>query len=183
MLGEGVVLALRDLEIDRREGSRGPGSSKAAAEAGPGRLTRTSSSGADMLWAPKAPDRGLHGPEDTGRAGCGCRRPDAVPAGHAKEGWRGRTHGPWRALAGNGYPVGVSGYAAMAQIGEAHPAERATLSPRQFVRLGSGGDRSPRRAKTLVGRSFDDRLAEWWDSVTANLSQTTFFLLDPESWR
>ena len=38
-------------------------------------------------------------------------------------------------------------------------------------------------AVDLVGRSYDDRLAEWWDTLTQNLSQTTFFLLDPESWR
>ncbi len=45
-----------------------------------------------------------------------------------------------------------------------------------------GSERRP-VAEDLVGRSFDDRLVEWWDSLTANLSQTTFFLLDPESWR
>ena len=38
-------------------------------------------------------------------------------------------------------------------------------------------------AEDLEGRSFDDRLVEWWESLTTNLSQTTFFLLDPESWR
>ena len=38
-------------------------------------------------------------------------------------------------------------------------------------------------AVDLVGRSFDDRLAEWWDVLTTNLRQTTFFLTDPESWR
>ena len=38
-------------------------------------------------------------------------------------------------------------------------------------------------AVDLVGRSFDDRLAEWWDDLTTNLRQTTFFLSDPESWR
>lgn len=38
-------------------------------------------------------------------------------------------------------------------------------------------------AVDLVGRSFDDRIADWWDDLTTNLRQTTFFLRDPESWR
>jgi hypothetical protein len=71
----------------------------------------------------------------------------------------------------------------MAQIREAHPhhpsAGHALSSPIAAV---TAGDERP-VAEDLVGRSFDDRIAEWWSSLTENLSQTTFFLLDPESWR
>lgn len=35
----------------------------------------------------------------------------------------------------------------------------------------------------LVGRPLDERLAEWWAGVREAVSQTTFFLFDPESWR
>jgi hypothetical protein len=71
----------------------------------------------------------------------------------------------------------------MAQIREAHPhrpsAGHAFLSP--FPAIATADDRPV--AEDLVGRSLDDRIAEWWSSLTENLSQTTFFLLDPESWR
>lgn len=70
----------------------------------------------------------------------------------------------------------------MAQIREAHP-HRAALT-RSFAGPSAQVDTNERPvAEDLVGRSFDDRLGEWWDRLTENLSQTTFFLLDPESWR
>jgi N-methylhydantoinase A/oxoprolinase/acetone carboxylase beta subunit len=71
----------------------------------------------------------------------------------------------------------------MAQIREAHPRRAGALSPfgSSLATVSETTDRAVE--EELVGRSFDDRLAEWWDSLTENLSQTTFFLLDPESWR
>ena len=94
-----------------------------------------------------------------------------------------RTHGPWHAIARNRYPVRVSGYAAMAQIREAHPHRAGAMAAfgSSFAPVSELND-SP-IAEEIVGRSFDDRLVEWWDSFTESLSQTTFFLLDPESWR
>ena len=35
----------------------------------------------------------------------------------------------------------------------------------------------------LVGSPLDDRISAWWDRLRTTLDQTTFFLLDPESWR
>ena len=71
----------------------------------------------------------------------------------------------------------------MAQIREAHPhrpsAGHALSIP--FTAVATAEDRPV--AEDLVGRSFDDRIAEWWGSLTENLSQTTFYLFDPESWR
>ena len=71
----------------------------------------------------------------------------------------------------------------MAQIREAHPrwSGMTTSFASAFAPISDPTDRPI--AEDLVGRSFDDRLVEWWDSLTENLSQTTFFLLDPESWR
>jgi hypothetical protein len=82
-----------------------------------------------------------------------------------------------------GYPVRVSGYAAMAKIREAHPrwSGMATSFASALTPIPDAMDGLV--AEDLVGRSFDDRLVEWWDSLTENLRQTTFFLLDPESWR
>ncbi len=71
----------------------------------------------------------------------------------------------------------------MAQIREAHPhrSSAGDAYPLAFTAVVAADDRPV--AEELVGRSFDDRIAEWWSSLTENLSQTTFFLLDPESWR
>jgi hypothetical protein len=71
----------------------------------------------------------------------------------------------------------------MAQIREAHPrwSGMATSFAGAFDSISDSNDGLI--AEDLVGRSFDDRLVEWWDSLTETLSQTTFFLLDPESWR
>jgi hypothetical protein len=35
----------------------------------------------------------------------------------------------------------------------------------------------------LVGRPLDERFADWWGGLCEALSQMTFFLFDPESWR
>ncbi len=71
----------------------------------------------------------------------------------------------------------------MAQIREAHPRRAGAMTAfgGWSTSISEPGDRPV--AEELVGRSFDDRLVEWWDSFTESLSQTTFFLLDPESWR
>jgi hypothetical protein len=82
-----------------------------------------------------------------------------------------------------GYSVGVSGYAAMAQIRDARPHRWSVGDPGTTpLATAAIADERP-VTEDLVGRSFDERIAEWWDSLTENLSQMTFFLLDPESWR
>ncbi len=131
-----------------------------------------------MLWPPKARVVVFMSRRIPARVGHGMR-----PLRWQAATRSGRTQGPWHALARNGYPVRVSGYAAMAQIREAHPRRAGTMSPfgSPFASVSEPIDRPV--AEELVGRSFDDRLVDWWDTLTANLSQTTFFLLDPESWR
>jgi hypothetical protein len=71
----------------------------------------------------------------------------------------------------------------MAQIREAHPRRAGAMTAfgNSFASVSEPNDGPV--AEELAGRSFDDRLVAWWDSLTENLSQTTFFLLDPESWR
>ncbi len=80
------------------------------------------------------------------------------------------------------YPVRMAAYAATARISDVRP--RRSDPPRAL-------DRVPRTVRSgveadtieLSGRSFDDRVREWWSNATANWSQTVFFLFDPESWR
>ncbi|MGZ8438998.1 MAG: hypothetical protein ACXWXR_10740 [Candidatus Limnocylindrales bacterium] len=75
-------------------------------------------------------------------------------------------------------------YVAMARISGPQPRLRATSPSKTTEPARPDADMVDRVvAVDLVGRSFDDRLADWWDDLTQNLSQTTFFLLDPESWR
>ena len=75
-------------------------------------------------------------------------------------------------------------YVAMARIHGPQPrlhATSATMAPSPVLPDADASDRVV--AVDLVGRSFDDRIADWWDDLTTNLRQTTFFLRDPESWR
>lgn len=75
-------------------------------------------------------------------------------------------------------------YVAMARIRGPQPRLHATSATMAPIPALPEADMSERVvAVDLVGRSFDDRLAEWWDVLTTNLRQTTFFLGDPESWR
>lgn len=75
-------------------------------------------------------------------------------------------------------------YVAMARIGGAQPRLHTTNPILAAVPVLPDADAADRVvAVDLVGRSFDDWLAEWWDALTENLSQATFFLFDPESWR
>jgi hypothetical protein len=87
-------------------------------------------------------------------------------------------------LAVSSYPMPMPAYVAMTRIGGAQPRLHATSSATPRTPASPDRDAADQLvAVDLVGRSFDDRLAEWWDSLTENLRQTTFFLLDPESWR
>jgi hypothetical protein len=80
--------------------------------------------------------------------------------------------------------MSMPAYVAMARIGGAQPRLHATSPTSSTVPAAPDADVADRVvAVDLVGRSYDDRLAEWWDTLIENLSQTTFFLLDPESWR
>ena len=75
-------------------------------------------------------------------------------------------------------------YVAMARIGGAQPRLHTTSPTLSTIPAAPDADVADGVvAVDLVGRSFDDRLAEWWDDLTTNLRQTTFFLGDPESWR
>jgi hypothetical protein len=88
------------------------------------------------------------------------------------------------AFADTSYPMPMPAYVAMARIGSAQPRLHAMSAATSVVPSSRDLDATERVvAVDLVGRSYDDRLAEWWDTLTKNLSQTTFFLLDPESWR
>ena len=184
VVGEDVVLALRDVEIDRMEEAVGR-----VVEGGPERGPRSLDEDVEQRsgHALGAVRRGVVVPSSAGyrqrrvrmpplRRWCRRATPRRTGTGPVRQG-----HGRVRP---NRYPVRVSAYAAMARIRDAQPRARpARLSlVRELVSAGCGA--ADRVVEVdLVGRSFDDRLAEWWDSLTENLSQTTFFLLDPESWR
>ena len=76
----------------------------------------------------------------------------------------------------------MAAYAATARIHDVRP--HRSDPPRAL-------DRVPRTRQPgveadtieLTGRSFDDRVGEWWSNAGANWAQTVFFLFDPESWR
>ena len=177
------MLAPRDVEVDRVEEAVG-GVVEGAPERRPGRLTSTSRSGEDMLWAPKdrvvvVMDGRIPGASGTDAAAPTDGAAWATPRRTGGE----RTHGPWQTIDECGYSVGVSGYAAMAQIREAHPRRAGAMTAFGGWSSSISEPNDSPVAEELVGRSFDDRLVEWWDSFTESLSQTTFYLLDPESWR
>jgi hypothetical protein len=78
----------------------------------------------------------------------------------------------------------MEAYVAMARIRTAHPRPRRAVGERD-ASAPQGGDPGPivERPVELVGRPFDERIADWWASFSVNLAQTTFFLTDPDSWR
>jgi hypothetical protein len=78
----------------------------------------------------------------------------------------------------------MEAYVAMARIRTARPRPRRGARERDAP-VSQGGDLGPivERPVELVGRPFDERIADWWASFSVNLAQTTFFLTDPDSWR
>ena len=119
---EGVVLAPGDVEVDRVQEAV-LGSIEGGPERRPRRLDEhVEQRSGHALGTESASGHG-HAREDSGRVVCR-RMHRSVPlvrACHAKAAGGARTQGPWQTRAGTGYSVGVSGYAAMAQIREAHP--------------------------------------------------------------
>lgn len=84
----------------------------------------------------------------------------------------------------------MAGYAASARLQGAAPqfALNGEQAPRS-VTLGSMAAATSADSPgiidqlELVGRPLDESLADWLASIGESLSQLTFFLFDPESWR
>ena len=76
----------------------------------------------------------------------------------------------------------MAAYAVSAIIRDARPRRRgSTVSSGAHV--ATTWSTSEAETLDLDGRPLDDVVAGWWSDLTVNLSQTTFFLFDPESWR
>src|SRR5260221_2878620 len=141
------------------------GSSYAAPNAAPGRLTSTSRNGADMLWAPK-------------------RRIVAVIAGRI-------VAGDLAMSIRRGTLGRMSGYAASARLRGGAP--RFVATGIDGVRVAEVADAAATAQERdgiadevwieLVGRPLDERLAAWFADLRETWAQATFFLFDPESWR
>lgn len=82
----------------------------------------------------------------------------------------------------------MAGYATNARLHGAVPCF-AGASERRATQASASDSHSSTELSTdverfeLVGRPFDERIAEWLASVGEAWSQLTFFLFDPESWR
>jgi hypothetical protein len=76
----------------------------------------------------------------------------------------------------------MAAYAVSAIIRDARPRRRGSTD-----RAGTGvvttWSTTDAEALELDGRPIDEIVAGWWSDLRVNLSQTTFFLFDPESWR
>jgi hypothetical protein len=76
----------------------------------------------------------------------------------------------------------MSGYAVTARIVRASPRIAGGAEPLAVpgVALAAGDDASPQLAETRVDPG---RLEERWGRLRVRVSQLTFYLTDPNSWR
>ena len=74
------------------------------------------------------------------------------------------------------------GYSAVARIDRVEPRLRA-MRGHAPVPVAAATPPEDREVVDLAGEPFATRLTEGWDSFREAVSQTTFFLTDPNSWR
>jgi hypothetical protein len=77
----------------------------------------------------------------------------------------------------------MAAYAATARIHDVRPRRSEPLHLADLTPWTAGQPVIEADTIDLAGRSFDDRVRDWWANASATWSQTVFFLFDPESWR